>query len=158
RGRAALLDGRPAARRSGHPRRRARRGGEHDLARHGGDPRGRDEPRIPFHERAAAPDHRRDPGRTHRRRARGPPRGCAPRHCPPRAAAVGGPRPSGIRARGSGIMTLLTDAIAWIFASEQWSGDGSLLILLLEQQWLTAVGVVAAAIIAVPAGWLIGHT
>ena len=55
-------------------------------------------------------------------------------------------------------MTLLTDAIAWIFASEQWSGDGSLLILLLEQLWLTAVGVVAAAIIAVPAGWLIGHT
>lgn len=55
-------------------------------------------------------------------------------------------------------MTLLTDAIAWIFASEQWSGDGALPILLLEHLWLTAAGVIAAAIIAVPAGWLIGHT
>lgn len=55
-------------------------------------------------------------------------------------------------------MNLLGDAFTWITASEQWTGPNALHILLWQQLYFTAVAVGIAALIAVPAGWAIGHT
>lgn len=55
-------------------------------------------------------------------------------------------------------MNLFTDAIAWMLAPEQWTGRYALPVLLGEHLALTGISVLIAAIIALPAGWLIGHT
>lgn len=55
-------------------------------------------------------------------------------------------------------MSLISDAFGWIFAGEQWRGDDALHLLLLEHLYLTALAVLIAAVIAIPAGWAIGHT
>ncbi|MEV4669380.1 ABC transporter permease [Microbacterium sp. LWO12-1.2] len=55
-------------------------------------------------------------------------------------------------------MNLFTDAIAWILAPEQWAGNYALPKLLGEHLALTAISVLIAAAIALPLGWLIGHT
>lgn len=55
-------------------------------------------------------------------------------------------------------MNLFLDAIAWIVAPEQWTGSGSILVRLGEHLWFTAVSVLVASAIAIPLGWLIGHT
>lgn len=55
-------------------------------------------------------------------------------------------------------MNLVRDALAWIFAPEQWQGAGAIHRLLLEHLAYTALAVLIAAVIAVPAGWAIGHT
>ncbi len=55
-------------------------------------------------------------------------------------------------------MNLVTDAIAWLTSGEQWSGDRALHVLMLQHLWLTLLSVAAAAALALPAGWLIGHT
>lgn len=55
-------------------------------------------------------------------------------------------------------MNLFLDAIAWIFSPERLEGQYALPVLLAQQLWYTAVSVLIAAAIAVPAGWLIGHT
>ncbi|GAA2291229.1 ABC transporter permease [Glycomyces scopariae] len=55
-------------------------------------------------------------------------------------------------------MNLLADAFAWLSAPEQWSGPNGLQHLLAQQLYYTAIAVAIAAVIAVPAGWAIGHT
>lgn len=55
-------------------------------------------------------------------------------------------------------MNLFADAIAWMFAPAQWTGNYALPKLLGEHLALTAISVLIAAIIALPLGWLIGHT
>lgn len=55
-------------------------------------------------------------------------------------------------------MNLFGDAIAWILDPAQYSGSYSLPVLLGQQLFYTFVSVLIAALIAVPVGWLIGHT
>ncbi|RRR97279.1 ABC transporter permease [Glycomyces terrestris] len=55
-------------------------------------------------------------------------------------------------------MNLLADAFAWLAAPEQWTGPNGLQHLLAQQLYFTAIAVAIAAVIAVPAGWAIGHT
>ncbi|WP_137843923.1 ABC transporter permease subunit [Microbacterium sp. 2FI] len=55
-------------------------------------------------------------------------------------------------------MNLIVDAFAWIFSPERLEGPYALPILLGQQLFYTAVSVLVAAVIAVPLGWLIGHT
>jgi len=55
-------------------------------------------------------------------------------------------------------MNLFLDAFAWIAAPEQWSGSGSLPQRIGEHLLYTVIAVGVAALIAVPIGWLIGHT
>ncbi|OAN42610.1 ABC transporter permease [Microbacterium sp. H83] len=55
-------------------------------------------------------------------------------------------------------MNLFLEAFAWMIAPAQWTGNYALPKLLGEHLTLTAISVVIAAVIAVPLGWLIGHT
>ncbi|MCK2023269.1 ABC transporter permease [Microbacterium sp. kSW2-24] len=55
-------------------------------------------------------------------------------------------------------MNLFVEAFAWIFAPAQWAGTYALPKLLGEHLALTAISVLIAAAIAIPIGWLIGHT
>ncbi|CAH0256607.1 Carnitine transport permease protein OpuCB [Microbacterium oxydans] len=55
-------------------------------------------------------------------------------------------------------MNLFADAIAWMLSPEQWTGNYALPKLLAEHLTLTAISVLIAAAIALPLGWLIGHT
>lgn len=55
-------------------------------------------------------------------------------------------------------MNLFAEAFAWMLAPAQWTGNYALPKLLVEHLTLTAVSVLIAAAIAVPIGWLIGHT
>ncbi|MET0673248.1 MAG: ABC transporter permease [Microbacterium pygmaeum] len=54
-------------------------------------------------------------------------------------------------------MNLFIDAFAWIFSGDTGSFD-SIPVAILQQLLYTAVSVLIAAIIAIPAGWYIGHT
>jgi osmoprotectant transport system permease protein len=55
-------------------------------------------------------------------------------------------------------MNLFLDAIAWILDPAQWEGRGSIPTRVGEHLWFTAVSVLVASVIAIPLGWLIGHT
>lgn len=55
-------------------------------------------------------------------------------------------------------MNLFTDAIAWLLDAAQWQGQYALPTLLGQHLLYTAISVLVAAAIALPAGWLIGHT
>jgi len=55
-------------------------------------------------------------------------------------------------------VNLFLEALAWIFAPEQWSGAASIGTAVGVHLAYTAVSVLIAALIAVPLGWLIGHT
>ena len=55
-------------------------------------------------------------------------------------------------------MNLFADAIAWMLAPKQWQGSYALPVLLGQHLTLTVVSVFIAAAIALPVGWLIGHT
>ncbi|MFC4337715.1 ABC transporter permease [Salininema proteolyticum] len=55
-------------------------------------------------------------------------------------------------------MNLLADAFAWLTDSAQWSGDGSIPVRTGQHLYITALAVAIAALIALPAGVLIGHT
>ena len=55
-------------------------------------------------------------------------------------------------------MNLFTDALAWLFSPERLEGPYALPILLGQHLYYTIVSVLIAAAIAVPAGWIIGHT
>jgi len=55
-------------------------------------------------------------------------------------------------------MNLFTDAIAWLLNPAQWQGQYALPTLLGQHLLYTAISVLVAAAIALPAGWLIGHT
>ncbi|MEE6288598.1 ABC transporter permease [Georgenia sp. MJ173] len=55
-------------------------------------------------------------------------------------------------------MTLFGDALAWLTAPEQWSGTGTLLDRIGEHLYYTLVALLISAVIAVPLGYLVGHT
>lgn len=55
-------------------------------------------------------------------------------------------------------MNLFAEAFAWMTAPAQWTGNYALPTLLLQHLALTVISVLIAAAIAVPTGWLIGHT
>ena len=55
-------------------------------------------------------------------------------------------------------MNLISDALSWIFAAEQWQSDGGLAALLGQHLLFTVLAVLIAGVIAIPAGWAIGHT
>jgi osmoprotectant transport system permease protein len=55
-------------------------------------------------------------------------------------------------------MNLFADAFAWIFAPERLTGSHPLPQAIGEHLFYTFFSVVVAALIAVPLGWLIGHT
>ncbi|WP_460798066.1 ABC transporter permease [Microbacterium sp. GXF0217] len=55
-------------------------------------------------------------------------------------------------------MNLFADALAWLFSPERLEGPYALPILLGQHLYYTIVSVLIAAAIAIPAGWLIGHT
>lgn len=54
-------------------------------------------------------------------------------------------------------MNLFTDAVAWIFDPAHWSGPNSIAIRLIQHLGITAAAVLIAALIALPAGIIIGH-
>lgn len=55
-------------------------------------------------------------------------------------------------------MNLFAEAFAWLFAPERMEGQYALPVLLGQHLFYTAISVLVAAAIAVPLGWLIGHT
>src|SRR5690554_604416 len=55
-------------------------------------------------------------------------------------------------------MDLFIDAITWIFSPERLQGTNTLPDRVGEHLWFTVISVAIAAIIAVPSGYLIGHT
>ena len=55
-------------------------------------------------------------------------------------------------------MNLFADAFAWLFSPDRLVGPYSLQTLLAQHLLYTVVSVAVAAAIALPAGWLIGHT
>lgn len=55
-------------------------------------------------------------------------------------------------------MNLFADAFSWLFAPEQWVGTYALPVLFGQHLFYTAISVLIAAAIALPAGWLVGHT
>lgn len=58
----------------------------------------------------------------------------------------------------SGTSMNLIDAFAWIATAERWAGPGGIWIRLLEHLGITFLAVFIAAVLAVPAGILIGHS
>ncbi|MCR2812216.1 ABC transporter permease [Microbacterium sp. zg.Y1090] len=55
-------------------------------------------------------------------------------------------------------MNLFADALAWIFAPEQWTGRAAIGSAIGVHLLFTIISVLLAAAVAVPLGWLIGHT
>jgi osmoprotectant transport system permease protein len=55
-------------------------------------------------------------------------------------------------------MNLIGDAIAWIFSGDPGAGLAPIPVALAQHLLFTFVSVLIAALIAVPLGWLIGHT
>lgn len=55
-------------------------------------------------------------------------------------------------------MNVFAEAFAWLFSPERLQGPYALPVLLGQHLWFTAISVVIAALVAVPLGWLIGHT
>lgn len=55
-------------------------------------------------------------------------------------------------------MNVFLEAMAWLFSPERLEGNYALPTLLGQHLYFTAISVVIAAAIAVPIGWLIGHT
>jgi osmoprotectant transport system permease protein len=50
------------------------------------------------------------------------------------------------------------ETIDWLAQASQWGGPGGIPARLLEHVWYSALGVLIAAVIALPVGLLIGHT
>jgi osmoprotectant transport system permease protein len=55
-------------------------------------------------------------------------------------------------------MTLFLDALAWLFSPDRLTGPNAIPTRLLEHLFYTGVSVLVAAVIAIPVGYLIGHT
>jgi osmoprotectant transport system permease protein len=55
-------------------------------------------------------------------------------------------------------MNLFTDAIAWLFAPERFEGSNAIAVRLGEHLFFTLVSLLVASAIAIPLGYLIGHT
>lgn len=55
-------------------------------------------------------------------------------------------------------MNYLLEAIEWLLTAEAWSGPSGLGVRAVEHLWYTFLAVLLSALIALPAGLLIGHT
>lgn len=55
-------------------------------------------------------------------------------------------------------MSLFADAFAWIFSADRLTGSQPLPFTVGQHLYFTFVSVLVAAVIAIPVGWLIGHT
>jgi osmoprotectant transport system permease protein len=55
-------------------------------------------------------------------------------------------------------MNAFLEAIAWIFSPDRLTGTLPLPTAIVQHLWLTGLSVLIAAVIAIPFGWLIGHT
>lgn len=55
-------------------------------------------------------------------------------------------------------MNLIVQAIAWIFSGDPGAGLAPIPVALAQHLWVTFISVLVAAVIAIPLGWLIGHT
>ncbi|GAA5144753.1 ABC transporter permease [Microbacterium pseudoresistens] len=55
-------------------------------------------------------------------------------------------------------MNLFAEALAWLFSPDRLQGSYALPVLFGQHLFYTVVSILIAAVIAVPAGWLIGHT
>lgn len=55
-------------------------------------------------------------------------------------------------------MNLIAKALEWISSAAQWQGDSGLQVLLGQHLLYTALAVLLASLVAIPAGWAIGHT
>ncbi|GAB3631779.1 ABC transporter permease [Microbacterium shaanxiense] len=55
-------------------------------------------------------------------------------------------------------MNVFAEALAWLFSPERLEGQYALPVLLGQHLFYTVISVLIAAVIAVPVGWLIGHT
>ncbi|MFD1713904.1 ABC transporter permease [Amnibacterium flavum] len=55
-------------------------------------------------------------------------------------------------------MNLFLDAFGWLFAPEQWTGADSIPERIGQHLFFTVIAFVIASIIAIPLGYLIGHT
>jgi osmoprotectant transport system permease protein len=55
-------------------------------------------------------------------------------------------------------MNLFVDAWLWLVDPVNWQGSGSIPVRIGEHLFYTGLAMVAAALIAIPLGWLIGHT
>jgi osmoprotectant transport system permease protein len=55
-------------------------------------------------------------------------------------------------------MTLFLDALAWLFSPERLTGPNAIPVRLAEHLFYTGVSLLFAALIAIPLGYLIGHT
>ena len=55
-------------------------------------------------------------------------------------------------------MNIFVDAFAWLADAANWQGTGSIPQRIGEHLFYTVIAVAAAAAVAIPAGWAIGHT
>ncbi|MDQ3914519.1 MAG: ABC transporter permease [Actinomycetota bacterium] len=55
-------------------------------------------------------------------------------------------------------MNVFQDAVAWLTDGANWSGDGGIPVRVLEHLQISGISLLAAAIVALPAGLYIGHT
>lgn len=55
-------------------------------------------------------------------------------------------------------MNDFAEAIRFLLEPGNWSGTGGLLQLVLEQLWIVAIVIAVSSVIAIPLGYLIGHT
>lgn len=55
-------------------------------------------------------------------------------------------------------MNVFAEALAWLFSPDRLEGSYALPLLLGQHLFYTVISVAVAAVIAVPLGWLIGHT
>lgn len=55
-------------------------------------------------------------------------------------------------------MNLFLDAFAWLFDPASWQGPSSIAVRIGEHLFYTALAVLIGAAVAIPVGWLIGHT
>lgn len=55
-------------------------------------------------------------------------------------------------------MNLFADAFSWLADAANWGGSDGIWLRLFEHVWYTLLGLLIAAVIAIPAGLLVGHT
>src|SRR5690606_28952 len=159
-----LLRGGSASGRPGDPCRPTSDSGQHDFPGYGGHPGWRDQSGLPIHQWTAAAHHRRG-----LRRHPGSGTDCLghrPALAPGRTLADAvelqrfqnqAHRAASQRGAG-GRMNLIAKALEWISSAEQWQGDSGLQVLLGQHLLYTALAVLLASLVAIPAGWAIGHT
>lgn len=55
-------------------------------------------------------------------------------------------------------MNILLDALNWFFDPAHWTGPNGLTQLTIQHLWISALALAITAVLALPAGWVIGHT